>query len=147
LDVAVGPALWDIVVSIDSVHKPGSMKEIRPDETPATEVFETYELFSNLSGDANGSSQPAEDPTTTDACQLRWERSSLAVVLNNSVSHSCEEVAVPLENSSRDKNAYSVLGESLYGLENLRKKRGQNAAEAEDEENEDEAPPIVAGDA
>ncbi|KAL2423624.1 tRNA (guanine-N(7)-)-methyltransferase non-catalytic subunit TRM82 [Exophiala dermatitidis] len=132
LDVGIGPALWDIVVSIDTVHKPGSMKIVRPEETPATEFFETFELFSNLTVDEAGlvQSENRDEP------ELRWERTSLAMLLNEAAS-SCKTQEVSLEAPPKTHSVYSPLGESLYGLENLRKKRGLQAqkedAEAEGE--------------
>ncbi|EXJ81587.1 hypothetical protein A1O1_07651 [Capronia coronata CBS 617.96] len=130
LDVGIGPALWDIVVSIDTVHKPGSVRVIRPEETPATEAFETFELFSNISNDQNGSS---EIENLVDGPELRWEKTSLAMLLNDSALH-CEIPDAPVEQPSKAENTYSVLGETLYGLENVRKKRGLHVQEDDAED-------------
>lgn len=132
LDIAVGPALWQIVASIDTLHKPGSMKTLRPDETPAGEAFETFELFSNHSHETNRSNAQGESG------ELRWERSSLAMLLN-SASLDCGRGEVTPAASSKDKGIYSIPGETLYGLESLRKRRGLAAAEAEAETEEAEA--------
>lgn len=132
LDVGIGPALWEIVVSIDTVHRPGSVKTLRPEETPASEMFETFELSSNLS-DANGSSGRLEGHD-----DLRWDRSSLAMLLNNTASV-VERVEISVEAPPQSKGTYSALGEMLYGLENLRKKRGLEMGNADEEEPLEEA--------
>ena len=131
LAVGIGPALWEIVVSIDTVHRPGSMKVLDSEEVPKTEYFETFELFSNLPDDASIGPSGGEDAPEAD---LRWETSSLAILLNSAAS-SCAKGELPSE-PAKDKNrsAFSPAGEILYGLENLRKKRGQAAVEAEQEE-------------
>jgi hypothetical protein len=130
LDVCVGPALWQIVVSIDTIHKPGSMKVFHPEEHPKSECFETFELYSDFCG-------PAKDDQAVDAAEtdLRWEPTSLAMLLNGAASQ-CQRGDVILDAFSKDrtKSAFSNVGELLYGLENLRKKRGQAAVEAEEEE-------------
>lgn len=131
LDVGIGPALWDIVVSIDTAHRPGSVRTLRPEETPALELFETFELFSNL-GDTNGSTEEPEHHT-----ELRWERSSYAMLLNNAAVE-VERVKIPMESPPQSKGTYDQLGEMLYGLENLRKK-GYETANAEGEEPLEEA--------
>jgi hypothetical protein len=121
LDVGNGPALWEIVVSIDTVHKPGSVKVVRPEETPMTEYFETFQLFSDLSEDAivNG----IQDDGSTEA-DLRWEPSSLSILLNNAAA-GFQKGELPPEELSKDrgKEGFGSAGEMLYGLENLRKKR------------------------
>lgn len=132
LDVGIGPALWEIVVSIDTVHRPGSVKTLRPEETPASEMFETFELSSNLA-DASGSTGRlgAHD-------ELRWDRSSLAMLLNDAGSV-LERIEISAEAPPPSRGAYSTPGEMLYGLENLRKKRGQETADADEEEPLEEA--------
>ncbi|KAI1612624.1 hypothetical protein EDD37DRAFT_625328 [Exophiala viscosa] len=129
LDVTIGPALWEAVVSIDTVHKPGSMRDVGSEEVPTSDFFETFELFSNISKDADGTDQPVELP---DGRELRWERSSLAMLLNGAITVS-DNVDLPSEDGLKGKGTYSVLGEQLYGLENLRKKRGEQGIEAEEE--------------
>jgi hypothetical protein len=125
--VGIGPALWEIVVSIDTVHRPGSVKTLRPEEIPALEMFETFELSSNQS-DANGSTGRGEANN-----ELRWDRSSLAMLLNDAASVT-ERVEISAEAPPQSRGTYSTLGEMLYGLENLRKKRGQETADADEEE-------------
>ncbi|KIX04194.1 uroporphyrinogen decarboxylase [Rhinocladiella mackenziei CBS 650.93] len=91
LDISTGPALWNIVVSVDMVHKPGSMREIRPHETPAAEAFDTFELLSSPPrNDVNGSSHHEG----CDQALLRWEKSSLAMLLNNAALN-CERGEMP----------------------------------------------------
>ena len=128
LDIGIGPALWDIVVSIDTVHRPTSMRILRPEEVPISAAFESFSLFSNLSRD-NGASE-----TQTGAAgqqDLRWEPSSLAILLNEAASR-IKRSEVPPDVPSRFKTIYSSLGEVLYGRENLRKKRGLAGQEEED---------------
>ncbi|EXJ69181.1 uncharacterized protein A1O5_07217 [Cladophialophora psammophila CBS 110553] len=136
LDVTIGPTLWGIIVGIDTIHKPGSVQVLRPETTPAPDAFETFELFSDLGDDENG---PGKEPDGVPEADLRWETSSLAMLLNTSASH-CDKGALPSEGSIKDKGAYSAAGEVLYGLENLRKKRGQTAEEDEEAESQQGAP-------
>ncbi|EXJ82435.1 hypothetical protein A1O3_06248 [Capronia epimyces CBS 606.96] len=138
LDVGIGPALWDIVVSIDTVHKPGSMRVIRPAETAETEVFETFELFSDHPSHENGVSEFEK----VDGVDLRWEKTSLAILLNEAALHG-EMADVPTEGPSKAQTTYSALGESIYGLENLRKKRDSQAQEDEAEEIGDDEIPVA----
>jgi hypothetical protein len=147
LDIGVGPALWEIVVSIDTVHRPGSMTSLHPDEVPRTDYFETFELFSNMHEDTGVQDIPSAVSPEAD---LRWERSSLAMLLNNTASK-VKKGGLPSETLEKDKSKsksnFSPAGEILYGLENLRKKRGQAAVEAEQEEADEEeiVPPEVEG--
>ena len=113
-----------------------------PQESPSPEFFETFELFSNISLDTNGSAHRPEEEIAPS--ELRWERSSLAMMLNSAASGG-EQAELPMEAPSKSKDTYSTLGESLYGLENLRKKRGWNAAEAEEEEVAEEVIPDIDG--
>lgn len=131
MDVGIGPALWDIVVSIDTVHRPGSVKTHRPEETPALELFETFELFSNLD-DTNGSTGQLENHT-----ELRWERSSYAQLLNSAAAV-VERIKIATESPPQPKGVYGSAGEMLYGLENLRKK-AHGEANADGEEPLEEA--------
>ncbi|OCT48234.1 tRNA (guanine-N(7)-)-methyltransferase non-catalytic subunit TRM82 [Cladophialophora carrionii] len=142
LDVGVGPALWEIIVSIDTIHKPGSMKVLHPEEVPKTDHFETFGLFSNLPDDISVENSQAE---VSLEAELRWERSSLAMLLNNTAA-TVERGNLPSEptpQKDKNKSNFSPAGEILYGLENLRKKRGQAAVEAEQEEagEEESVPP------
>ncbi|OAP54696.1 hypothetical protein AYL99_11144 [Fonsecaea erecta] len=140
LDVAIGPALWAIVVGIDTAHKPGSVWVLRPDETPAGDAFETFELFSNVPADENSPRHQADGAPGAD---LRWETTSLAMLLNTS-SLDCGRGMLASEGRAKDKGPYSSAGDMLYGLENLRKKRGQAGVEAEEEEGGGEGTPADA---
>ncbi|KAK7887548.1 tRNA (guanine-N(7)-)-methyltransferase non-catalytic subunit trm82 [Exophiala xenobiotica] len=135
LDVAIGPALWEIVVSVDTVHKPGSVKDVRPEATPESSFFETFELFSDASEATNGEAQPQEGRESA----LRWERSSLAMLLNNAVP-GIESVELAQGDPSHSNSTNSALGEQLYSLENLRKRKGQPALDAVDEDPEESTP-------
>ncbi|KIX96574.1 uncharacterized protein Z520_07840 [Fonsecaea multimorphosa CBS 102226] len=141
LDVTIGPALWEIVVSIDTIHRPGSIRVLRPEETPAGDAFETFELFSNI---PTNEGSPRNQPEGAFEADLRWERSSLAMLLNTSALD-CGRGTLPSEGHAKDKGAYSAAGELLYGLENLRKKRGQAGAEAEEEEGREGIPADAEG--
>lgn len=135
MDVGVGPSLWEIIVSVDTVHTPGSMKVMRPEEVPETQFFETFELFSSLSQDTV---KEATNGDTALEMDLRWESSSLAMFLNKAAAEAGKGL-LPSGTSSKDRGAFSPAGDILYGLENLRKKRGQAAMEAEQEEAGEEA--------
>jgi hypothetical protein len=113
------------------------MRDARPEEVPKSDFFETFELFSDLPKDADGTNQPVED---IGGPELRWERSSLAMLLNSAVTVT-HDVELPSGDQSKGQGTYSVLGEQLYGLENLRKKRGEQAIEAEEEA--DEGAPVA----
>src|ERR1700742_4693591 len=99
LDVGNGPALWEIVVSIDTVHKPGSVKDLRPEEVPKTDYFETFQLFSDLPEDASVGGMPDEGSAEAD---FRWESSSLSILLNSAAS-ACQKGELPPEAPSKDK--------------------------------------------
>lgn len=126
LDVGVGPALWEIVVSIDNVHRPGSMHLVKPEESPTNEDFETFELFSN------GGGSETSLATVSAGRELRWERSSLAMMLNAAASSS-KRPDLPKLTPPKQNSVYSNIGEVMYGLENLRKRRGQDEANGDDE--------------
>lgn len=93
------------IVSIDNVHVPGSMLKQRT-ETSQSDAIITFEL---------------------DSTSLQWSRSATGFTLTSGDVQELQEV--PSENStqaarsSRARGEYSTLGEFLYGLENLRKKR------------------------
>lgn len=66
-------------------------------------------------------------------------------MLLNDAASTCEEVEIPAQSTSNWKNSspYSALGELLYGLESMRKKRGQTSMEAEEEEIQEDGPANV----
>ncbi|KAJ9614490.1 tRNA (guanine-N(7)-)-methyltransferase non-catalytic subunit trm82 [Cladophialophora chaetospira] len=143
LDVSAGPALWEIVVSIDTVHKPGSMKILKPEDVRKEDYFETFELFSDAPEDVSGEEASTDIAPEID---LRWESSSLAVLLSYTASR-CEKGNLPSDAPLKEKNKsnFSPAGEILYGLENLRKKRGLVAAEDEQAEAEGEEEVVLPG--
>ena len=139
LDVVVHPARWMIIVSIDTIHQPGSMKVSRTKEAPAANRFETFGLFTNSSVGTNGS---AHDRESSAVPEIRWQTSSVAVLLNNACVDKGDTVDLSQWDrgaKSQARSAYSPLGELFYGLENLRKKRSENteAYDADDVEGPD----------
>lgn len=128
LDVAIGPSQWGIIVSIDSVHAPGSLKTFAPQDTPKPPMFEsfTFPYITAATSQVGGH------------VKLQWERTSFARQLNEAASK-IERVDVPIEASTQPTSVYSSFGEMLYGLENLRKKRWQEVENADDEEPLEEA--------
>ena len=107
LDVAVNIGKHiTAIISIDNVHVPGSMLKQRT-ETSQSDAIITFEL---------------------DSTSLQWSKSITGFTLPFGDVQELQEV--PSEDltqtvrSSRARGEYSALGEFLYGLENLRKKRG-----------------------
>lgn len=117
LDVAVAVNMEEqtrVIVSIDTVHIPGSMLRQRT-ETSQSDSIITLEL---------------------DATSLQWSRSRTGFSLSSRDVQDLQEVPpespTQAARSSRARGEYSALGEFLYGLENLRKKRGVHGEDLEE---------------
>lgn len=123
LDVGIGPTQWEIIVSIDTVHGLGSLKTFAQWETPAPPMFESFKF----------PFVPGSIAQREDHVKLQWERTSFARQLNDAASK-IQRAEIPVEPATESTGTYSVLGEMLYGLENLRKKRWQELANADEEE-------------
>jgi tRNA (guanine-N(7)-)-methyltransferase subunit TRM82 len=123
LDVAIRPrdqpCAW---VSLDYVHIPGSMTRQRPDSMGCEPLVHIL----------------------LDETNLQWLQSDKKLPLDVDAIVSSKDVPnSTLEQptrSSRAKGEYSFLGEFLYGLENLRKKRGFYEDVDESTEMNDESP-------
>lgn len=132
LDVAVLPSQQSLVVSLDAAHVSGSTLSYDTSSAASTPSLVAFEL--EVSGD-----------------NASWKPSKLSDTLTSAVAQINDVPDVPdVSSSGRQgrKGAYSPLGEFLYGLENLRKKRGMDAQEAEEDEGEEvlpegEVPPEV----
>lgn len=118
LDVACMPEQQTIVVSTDNVHKPGSVKQMRTDLAPLGESVISFQLTCKHVTEGNGAERG-----------LWWKRSDLSAPLSACLT--LGTFLIPeLATQLNAKATYSVLGEFLYGLENLRKNRsGAEAAE------------------
>ena len=131
LDVAVAEARRVIFVSIDTIHQPCSMKARRVELLSKEEAIICFALqdITQL-GTTHESALVQEEHEVLPI----WTRSALPAIVKALV---CEPViaSVSLEEEKKHKthNHYSKLGEFLYGLENLRKQRGQEEMEAEEE--------------
>jgi hypothetical protein len=116
-----------ILVSMDNIHIPGSVKQMRTAPGPLGESVVSFELKHNHISEGNGEQR-----------DLRWMPSELTASLSASLT--AGTFAVPeLASQTNPKATYSVLGEFLYGLENLRKNR--SGGEATEELVQDDVPP------
>ena len=113
LDVAFLPEHQTILVSIDHIHNPGSVKYHRGRTTPPG------------LGDSIVSFQLST--------KREWGPSDIAEKLSETIRIEIEKdsfTSVEVTEQKNPKATYSVLGEFLYGLENLRKNRDWSTAEA-----------------
>jgi hypothetical protein len=142
LDVTLVQALNSesiiLLVSIDTIHLPGSCKEFRSHEFVSSTFCRSFALVS-----CRSSAQQTEVPSFS----FVWESSKLGDDLNETIASSGSTTATyevpPAPENPKPYQAssyYSALGEFLYGLENLRKKRSMEAAEAERDQDEEGAP-------
>jgi hypothetical protein len=116
-----------IVVSTDNVHIPGFVKQTRTDPAPLGESVVSFELIYNHGSEVDGAKRG-----------LWWTPSCLTALLSASLT-SGTFIVPELGSQPNGKAAYSVLGEFLYGLENLRKNR--SGAEAAEETIQDDVLP------
>lgn len=124
LDVAVLPSQQSVVVSLDAAHVSGSTQSYDTDSAASTPLLVAFEL--EVSGD-----------------NTRWKPSKLSDTFKSAAAQINDIPDVPdVSSGGRQsrRGAYSPLGEFLYGLENLRKKRGMDAQEAEEDEGEEALP-------
>lgn len=135
LDVAIDGESQTIFVTVDTVHIAGSMRTIRKQEELKINAFEVFTL--SLKYGENGEADEIIS-ASTGSNNPHWTPSSKADALNGSVDKedATSKLSVSsIENTTTSKGIYSSLGEFLYGLENLRKKRDHND---EDEEKDEE---------
>lgn len=116
------------VVSLDTAHSPGSYKDYRGEPVPATKAFEFFgigcgEVMSNALPVEGVNLEPGSDAAL-----------SLEPISTESLSDKRQQNET--EARAKYEKTYSVLGELVYGLENLRKRRGK-AAEDEDDAADD----------
>jgi hypothetical protein len=113
LDVVVLQGPPTILVSTDNVHIPGSVKYMRPDSASPRlgDSLVSFKLADK--DDPNGPNKMGSNLWWAPCGPIAPEAQSLAFG-----SFIPEAVRQP-----NDKATYSVLGEFLYGLENLRKNR------------------------
>ena len=131
LDIAVGEAGRVILVSIDTVHQPGSMKARRVEPLSSEEAIICFALQNTTQpGATNASAISQEEHEVLPI----WTQSTLPAIARALVSEPVI-VSAGLEDDKQHKahKYYSKLGEFLYGLENLRKQRGQEEIEGEEE--------------
>lgn len=106
-----------IAVAIDTVHESGSYKSYRPDLGRGSQsivLFHRQELGEE------------------------WQRQSMKFDLEPVVKDISVNEQEREGNESQQEKIYSLLGEFLYGLGNLRKWRGKGAEEEDDEADQDQ---------
>ena len=117
LDVAVDTEATKIFVSLDTFHLPGSTKEVLP---PAQDVrpFQVFQYRQEEGGVASGHK---EQPTW-----LELDSTALNGFSSSEMQTMAEADADVVKGSDQKKRggARQMLSEFLYGLENLRKRRG-----------------------
>lgn len=135
LDVTVAEDKKLIIVSIDVVHDRCSMKHTRAKPAEEDEGLHCFELdretYLNATGSDPASRTQLAGCPTWQPC--KWFRGFASTLCNETVIAATESENRKKQQKPHD--VYSKLGESLYGLENLRKQRGHEAAE-----NEEDAP-------
>jgi tRNA (guanine-N(7)-)-methyltransferase subunit TRM82 len=127
LDVVVLQGLQTILVSTDNVHIPGSVKRVRVDSDSARLGDSLVSFKLTNEDDLNGQNRAERN--------LRWALCGPIAPETRTLTFGSfvpEVVRQP-----NDKATYSVLGEFLYGLENLRKNR--SVAEVAEETLHDDA--------
>jgi len=116
------------VVSLDTAHSPGSYKDYCREPVPATKAFKSFGIGC---GEVMSNTLPVEgvylEPGSDAALSL--EPISMETIPDKRQQNETEARA-------KYEKTYSVLGELVYGLENLRKRRGK-AAEDEDDAADD----------
>jgi hypothetical protein len=117
LDVAQMSGQPLVVLSLDTVHKPWSAKVLLDDASSAPAPFVALRLV----GPKQGSQWQVDDYATSINAGFREVMDVPVVAKEDGQGH-------------RSKGDYSVLGEFLYGLENLRKRRGMAVDEVEEDE-------------
>jgi len=113
-----------VVVSVDTAHSPGSYNHYRAEPLPITEAFR---FFGIRRGEVMSNTLPIEG-----VCLEPSSDATLAPESMPTDSLSTNRKVNETEARAKYEKTYSVLGELIYGLENLRKRRGK-AAEDEDD--------------
>jgi hypothetical protein len=113
LDVVVLQGSQTILVSTDNVHIPGSVKRVRVDSDSARLGDSLVSFKLTNEDDLNGQNRTERNLWWAPCGPIAPETRSLSFG-----SFVPEVVRQP-----NNKATYSVLGEFLYGLENLRKNR------------------------
>lgn len=113
-----------VVISVDTAHSPGSYKDYRAEPLPATEAFR---FFGVRRGEVLSNTLPIEG-----VCLEPSSDATLALEPMPTDSLSDNRTVNETEARANYEKTYSILGELIYGLENLRKRRGK-AAEDEDD--------------
>lgn len=123
LDVAVTEAGDLIFVSIDTVHQPCSMKSRRREPTSQEEAIVCFSLQ-----DKGRDETMSEHSVLDEGGRVLplWTRSSLPAIGKALADESTTADIDPEQDGKQHRSYkdYSKLGEFLYGLENLRKHRG-----------------------
>lgn len=117
-----------ILVSLDTVHKPVSLKTFQGDGSTTIPALQIFEHGKKIKDSANGNSEYPYDWTELTLSAIAQSNEFLAEVENPKAESKVKGRGY--------ETIYSSLGEFLYGLENLRKKRGGTAEEEEEEADE-----------
>lgn len=126
LDVAVDTEATKIFVSLDTFHLPGSTKEVLP---PAQDV-RPFQVFQYQQEDGGVASGHGKQPTW-----LELDSTALNSSSSSEMQTMAEADADVVKGSDQKKRggARQMLSDFLYGLENLRKRRGFASAEEDDQ--------------
>lgn len=121
LDIVLSQSKGMMLVSLDNVHAPLSMK--RPISHPLPPLISAFQLQVNhqdedwqydwIEYNRPGSAAESVQPSSFDDMASKLEHT----LQSDDVLHDIE-----VEEPTKAKELYSSLGEFLYGLENLRKK-------------------------
>lgn len=136
LDIAQVQGTDVLAVSIDTIHKSGSFKEYR---------IEAEEIVPGIQFLSMKGAEIVVDDTVLKGVYLERHSTILPWSLNPSPYMPGQGLGAEGESENKTKSidkAYSPIGEFVYGLENLRKRRGKTA---EDDEEEEEAQENGAG--
>lgn len=110
-----------VIVSVDTAHAPGSYKDYRAEPVAATKAFR---FFGIRHGEVLSNALPIQgvclEPSSDVALAMEGEPTD---------SLSDKRPSNETEGRAKYEKTYSFLGELIYGLENLRKRRGQAAEE------------------
>jgi len=113
-----------VVVSVDTVHFPGSYNNYRSEPVPATNAFQ---FFGVKYGEILSHALPIQG-----VCLKLSSDVELAIEPTSRDPLAEPRNGKDTQASAKYEKTYSPLGEVIYGLENLRKRRGKAAEEEDD---------------
>ncbi|KAJ9655088.1 tRNA (guanine-N(7)-)-methyltransferase non-catalytic subunit trm82 [Neophaeococcomyces mojaviensis] len=121
-----------VVVSIDSVHKPCSVKEYRDEDGRDVDPVQIFTLRPEQLHEVEAEIFGVRLERNANLVSFRMDGISIESLSN-------KREATGYNQDKGHEKMYSVLGEFIYGLENLRKRRGKATDEEEDDDNDEAA--------